>query len=290
MKRAYADFLSGRTLSSIAREWNEGGHFTRAGGRWTQSSVSLFLKSPRNAGLRAHRGEVVGKGQWEPIVSEATWRKAVARITDPARRSGGKSKASYLATGLVRCGRCGATVRKGVSRHGTKYYLCGATPHMNRSLEPVDDLVAALLIGRLAQPDALARTTAENDGLSRESAELRDRLENLATDYADGLISREQMTAGSRRIRARLDAVKKQMEREDLAALKALVPDEGDPLDAAAERWANAPLHLRRAALRLLADVWLVPARASGDAIPDDAFVLHDERGHPLIAARWTQA
>ena len=287
VREAYKDFLAGRTLSAIARDWNDRGVTTGYGNPWTQAALSQLLRSPRYAGLRAYDGDIVGEAQWEAIVPEATWRRAVTKITDPGRRSGGTGKAAYLGTGILLCGICGATVRKGQrSRDKVPFYRCNAAHHLGRSTGPVDDVLSALLVRRLAQPDALADPEPD-DGLDAERRDLMARLGNLATDYADGVLTRDQMRAGTERIRARLTDLDRRMQRAETAALASLTGTGPDPEDDALRKWADAPLHLRRTALSLLVTAWLLPLKAAADAVPDDAFVLHDEHGHPLIAARW---
>ena len=57
VKRAYAAVLAGSSLGDVARMFNDAGAYGLTGRPWTQSTVSLFLRKPRNAGLRAHNGE-----------------------------------------------------------------------------------------------------------------------------------------------------------------------------------------------------------------------------------------
>ena len=52
----------------------------------------MFLRKPRNAGLRAHNGEIVGKGTWPALVDESTWRAAQAVLNAPGRAPGRKSR------------------------------------------------------------------------------------------------------------------------------------------------------------------------------------------------------
>ena len=39
-----------------------------------------MLVNPRYAGLLVHRGEVVGAGKWEPIISEDDHRRVLAKF------------------------------------------------------------------------------------------------------------------------------------------------------------------------------------------------------------------
>lgn len=62
VKRVYAHVLAGGSISDGARMLNTEGGLPTSGRPWTASILSLFLRKPRNAGLRAHHGEIVGQG------------------------------------------------------------------------------------------------------------------------------------------------------------------------------------------------------------------------------------
>jgi site-specific DNA recombinase len=109
-RRAARDALAGKSTTAIAKEWNAQGLRTaRRGGLWTQTMVRMVLTSPRHAGLRAHKGDVVGPAVWPAIVDRATHEALVAMLANsgkanPRRRS--------LLTGLVRCGACGTQMAR----------------------------------------------------------------------------------------------------------------------------------------------------------------------------------
>src|SRR5260370_26693040 len=62
VKQAYGAMLSGASLNYAARLFNDAGALGLNGKRWSASTVSLFMRKPRNAGLRAHNGDRIGKG------------------------------------------------------------------------------------------------------------------------------------------------------------------------------------------------------------------------------------
>ncbi|HET6755541.1 MAG TPA: recombinase family protein, partial [Jiangellaceae bacterium] len=67
---AYAELLAGASLGNIARDWNARGLTTPQGHRdgtpttWTPQVVSRTLRKATYAGLRSHRGKVVGPAEW----------------------------------------------------------------------------------------------------------------------------------------------------------------------------------------------------------------------------------
>jgi hypothetical protein len=82
---ACAALLGGGTVSGVMREWTAAGlrPAQARSGQWTRSSIRTILMNPRIAGLSAYRGEIVGLGDWEPLVSEETWRAVHASELPP---------------------------------------------------------------------------------------------------------------------------------------------------------------------------------------------------------------
>ena len=68
VREAAARVLAGESVKSIARALNPAGHRTATGKPWLDVTVRDMVLRPRNAGLRLHHDEVVGHGQWEPIL------------------------------------------------------------------------------------------------------------------------------------------------------------------------------------------------------------------------------
>ncbi len=77
--------FEGRTLSSIVRQWNDGGVPTSTGSPWKQSTVSQMLKNRAYNGRVTLRGEDHGPANWEAIFDEATFAAVQAIMSDPSR-------------------------------------------------------------------------------------------------------------------------------------------------------------------------------------------------------------
>jgi DNA invertase Pin-like site-specific DNA recombinase len=88
VEEACTVLLGGGTLSGIMREWTDAGVRPAQSktGRWTRQSIRTILPNPRIAGLSVYRGEIVGKGEWESLVAEETWRAVRGILDDPARK------------------------------------------------------------------------------------------------------------------------------------------------------------------------------------------------------------
>jgi DNA invertase Pin-like site-specific DNA recombinase len=219
----YDELLAGKTQAAIARELNSKGILTAAGKPWRQSGVRQLLIHPRNAGLRAHtpsgtarkpEQHVVGKGTWEGIVSEETWRAAVAILTAKGPRAGG-GKRVHLLSGLARCGVCGATMRTAKNARGYQLYQCTEGQHVGRNREKLDELVRDVILLRLGQPDALelvTRDDADDAGeLHKEAAAAREALDAMAAMFGAGTMTLSAFQAGTSAAQQRLAAVEAQM-------------------------------------------------------------------------------
>src|SRR5690606_18954091 len=71
-------FMRGESMYSIAKDLNHRGEPTVTGAPWTPQNIGLMMKRPTYAGFRTWKGEITGKGQWEPLIDEETHRKIVA--------------------------------------------------------------------------------------------------------------------------------------------------------------------------------------------------------------------
>jgi hypothetical protein len=94
--------------------------------RWSTTTLQTILRSPRVAGLRCHRGEVVAKGQWAPIITvEEHERLLAVTVKRPGRKT--KSAARTLPlVGFLRCGKCGNQLRSlvGAEQGRRRRYAC----------------------------------------------------------------------------------------------------------------------------------------------------------------------
>lgn len=227
IKHGYADVMAGESLGEIARRWEAAGFVTSQGATWHRTAVKDVLTNPRHAGKRRYRQQderpairqnpelgIMGDAEWPGIVDEATWRAAVRILCDPSRRRaprGGKG----LLTGLAICGVCESPVHRGGStRAGVPSYRCTSGRHVARQADPVDNYVTKLTVARLTAPDAARLWTAELADASELMAEgdvLRRRRDDLAVDYADGAMTREQFRTANTRVLERLGEIETQI-------------------------------------------------------------------------------
>lgn len=277
VRKAYRDVLAGVPLGQVAREWNAAGLRSgqvrwkdgRRGKRgepsaWTHDTVRLVLRNPRNAGLRQHDDEIVGKAAWPALVSEETWRAIEALLSAPERRSGGPGRAGQrMLTGVALCGVCGSTVHSGRGQAAARryhIYRCAAAGgHVVRKLDPIDAFVGDVVVERLGRPDAAELLIAENRpnvGEMREQAvALRSRLDSLAVEFADGGLTASQLRIATERIRSKLAESEAALADAGRASLLGPLVRTDDVVKA----WGELDDHRRRAVIEVLMIVTLHP-------------------------------
>jgi site-specific DNA recombinase len=84
VKEVAARVLQGETLGTVIRDLNspKRGIPSPKGKRWATSPLRKIVTSPAIAGLRAHRGEVVGPGRWPALSSRAEHERLLAICGD----------------------------------------------------------------------------------------------------------------------------------------------------------------------------------------------------------------
>lgn len=270
IRLAYEEVLSGVPLAEIARGWNRAGFVTgqrryKEGHEgepsiWHAYSVRMVLRNPRNMGKRAHLGEIVAEATWPAIVSEETWQAVSAFLANPAR-STGKAQARYLLSGLAVCGVCGAPVHAGGNaRRGVRGYRCSAAGgHFARRAEPVEDYLSRVVVARLSQPDARnLLSDSKNPDVKQlriKLVGLRERLEGVAIEYADGAITAAQLRAATERLTKHVKEAEAEL--ADAGRVDVL----GELIDASDvhEVWERLSLSKRRAVIATLMKVSLQP-------------------------------
>ncbi|MBO0677194.1 recombinase family protein [Mycolicibacterium sp. S2-37] len=281
IRQGYADVLNGESLAEIARRWQATGLVpTQEAAGWHRGNVKDVLTNPRSAGLRRYRSAedrasirqnpelgITGTAEWPPIVDEATWRAAVRILCDPARRRAPVGPKGLL-TGVAVCGVCGETVHRGGATNRKPMYRCRSGRHVSRQSEPVDAYVEAVVLEVLKRPDAALLWSDDLPDASELMAEadtLRRRRDDIAVDYADGVMTREQFRAMNERVLGRLADVEAKIAAAGSASPLAIVAAED--VDAA---WSDLSVARRRAIIdALCTPVLHLSVRGSRSFNPD---------------------
>lgn len=295
IKTAADKILAGWSLASIVKDLNARGLRGSLGGKITSGGVKGWLTAPSIAGQRVHSGEVVGQGNWEPILDMTTFKAVGAKLTGPrqVRRTDGQlypvgtahrgapGRRYLLTGGLAVCGVCGAPLigtekqrqrgPRGARETYTKpYLLChpkigGGRACVGVILPEVEAYVIDELFTRL--DSAEFRDALADDDYEAERARLVTALTGIdgqRRELAAMWGRRELTTTEWSAAKAELD----EQERSMSAALTAIPAASSDVSGAEArEDWEELTLDERRAFLRrYIESVTILRARPKGHA------------------------
>lgn len=287
--------VQGASLRELAADLRRRGIPTATGLDWTGEALREVLLRPRNAGFMVYKGEEIAKAPWEPIVPVETFRAVQAILNDPDRRTGPGPAPKWLGSGLYRCGACAAdptSKRNGDKGNGGKgkgpdvrvevrlggrqpAYRCKERNHLVRSVKHVDSFVVGLIVARLSRPDAadLFITPApEVDvaGLRAEADAIRVRLNEMAEDRVNGLITKAQMLTATAKGNARLADIEQTLQ-------AAIVETPLSPLIGANDVqavWDELPLSHQRLVVDALMTVTILPAGRHGRGFNPDTVAI----------------
>ncbi len=247
---------------------------------WNTTTLKQLLLRESLAGLRKHRGEVVGQMHADVprILSVDDHERLKAVLNDPRRRSSpvGRSP-KYLLGGIARCGKCGGVMVRLVGRmtrtqSGSKRqppaYACSECHGVRRKQDLVDAVVEGIIISRLGQPDALELLTRGDEGEASEARAALDaidaRLSNAADAYAAGALELDQLTRITSQLRIDREVHARALERSMPAAVPSNLAG-----PHAAEGWAALSMDAKRAVLQMLVRVTILPSGPGRDFDPE---------------------
>lgn len=284
IRQAAADVLLGESLNAIARRWTEAGAPTPQKAKsWSGTAVRTILTGPHQAGLRRHRGEIVGEGAWPAIIDRATHERIVSVLADPGRRLTSPPRRQPF-TGLVRCGICGgsmdrdvvrsrkASAGEGPERPSWATYKCHKRPgrdncgRLSVAAGPVEALVVEAVFQRLEVPElgelVNQRGDVQGDDLGAEVAACEARRMELAEMWAAGDLSRGEWMTAKRLLDTRLETARRRLARR--SGTEALGPYVGSA-GLLRESWPELSPDQRRAILAAVVDrVTIRPATRRG--------------------------
>lgn len=164
--------LSGWSLSAVAADLNGREVPTSGGSRWDETIVKRAVIKPTVAGLRTHRGHIVGSAVWTPILDQVTWRRVRAALESrktvdangrPVIR---RAARRYLLSGeLLECGRdaCGGNLigdRRRSGRNLAPMYACSRCRGLFINAVALEELVVGTLFSYLRSKGFAARVAA----------------------------------------------------------------------------------------------------------------------------------
>jgi DNA invertase Pin-like site-specific DNA recombinase len=263
LRDAYTAVLAGASLSAIAVEWTAKRISTTQGNRWSGTQIGQLLLSPRNAGLRAYRGQIIGPASWPAIVERDVFDGVAAILSDPGRRNGPTRGRKHLLTAIALCGACRQPMGSGVaSSSGAPIYTCKNCYRVSRDIAKVDKWVIGLVVERLSRPDAydlLATAGVDIAALRDRAAVLRARQEEAAALFADGDITAPQLKVTTAKLAAQLADVENAMFSANTSRVFEGVIGAAD----VRAKFDGLSLDRRRAVINALLSVMILPGQAS---------------------------
>lgn len=198
----------GESLNSIAADLEERKVPSATGVPWSGRSVGSVVSKPSVAGLRSHRGEVVGKAVWGAIIEPERWERICERL---AMRAGDTDLTlQRWLNGVLRCSQCGHLLSGSHGNGGPRYWCAtpdGGCGKIAVKASFVEDEVGRQVLELLGKPRVLQQLRHAADTDTTETAR-----QELAEDEAQlkelsGMWARKEITfAEYREARSIIDA------------------------------------------------------------------------------------
>lgn len=250
-----------QSLEEVAKDWNARGLTTATGLLWVGNGVRDVMLRASNAGLIEHYGNIVGPSTEDPIIDVSTWERLRAKFA--ARRRGRVPSMSYVGTGILRCGLCGAkltsrTYARVPYPDGTKsrQYYCAANRRgcgkVAADMRRVDEELRTFVVARLSDSrfaEAVSAARAQvSDRLDEVTAEITE-CERLQEELAAKLGRRELTLKAFETANAPLAESLHALyaERDKLSGGSPEGPTAAQPAEVIAQQWDSAEPAERRA-------------------------------------------
>jgi site-specific DNA recombinase len=225
IRTAAARVLAGESVTSICRDFDESLILPVKAAQWSSKTLLDILRSPRIAGLRTFRGEVVGAAQWPAIIDRDTHDALLVELNGRSRGAG-KPNLSRWCNGLLWCGRCGHYMAAAYVSPGLFRYWCnpkrGGCARTAIHGPKTEAELERQVLAYLTRPDVVAalaegRTTVGVEDTRRAVAEDETQLRELARMWANKAITLDEYSEARQIIEQRLKAAE--------AALLTVVPE-----------------------------------------------------------------
>ncbi len=279
IREAATDIIAGIGTYTIARRWNAAGVTTSTGRPWQGKVLGRMMQSPRLAGWRVHQGKIaVGRdgqpvrGQWEPVLDQATFDAVGTALSPEESRSRvpRKNARHYLMTGTLRCGVCGSIMYGNAAKYPA--YRCADNVHtVAASTVAVDTLVTTVVLAKLAGV-AVETPKQEFDGAGR-LAEVEADIARLMASFTARELSAEVVFPAVSRLEEERDKLRAQKRRIEAAEAGP------DLTNVNLTTWDGMTVDQRRGIVETLLDAVLVrPAIRGGNRFDNGRveFVWHD--------------
>ncbi|MGC4112314.1 MAG: recombinase family protein [Nocardioides sp.] len=205
--------VAGESVTSLCRDLDRRQIRPVKAATWSSKALGDILRSPRVAGLRVHRGEVVGKAAWPAILDEETWNAVVAVMHS---RSAGRGKPALIRwlNQVLFCGRCGHGLTGAHTNNHSYRYWCnhrtGGCGGIAINGPGAEGEVRRQVLEYLSRPDVALQLAAESSQtgarqVRRELAADEEQLRQLSRMWAEKQISLDEFAEARKVIAARIE-------------------------------------------------------------------------------------
>ena len=266
--------LAGDSILNIVRMLNLRGVTTATGGKWYPRNLEQILTSKRITGVRVHNG-LEYPATWPAIITREDGER-LTLILGGRGKVGKRQPKTYLLSSMVHCGRCGKPLvssgtqlgkggpvqRKYRCKHIDNSGMVWGCGKVVRTAEPVEALVTEAVLYRYDSAD-LAKTLRgagepEIDTLLDAYNMHKLKLTELVTDYATGLLNRQQLAQAKSVVEEALEATRAKLAKLESGRTLASIPID----KTVHEAWESSDLTWRRSLISLLVEKVVVqPSR-----------------------------
>jgi len=266
VREVFSRVANGEQYASISRDLNQRGIRTKNGGEWGRSSYTYILQNENYIGVYNY-ADIRVEGAIPPIVDRETFDRVqeMRRIAKHGPQKRRRENGTYLLTGKLYCGECGAPMVgiSGTSKTGDLhfYYVCKCKREEKRChkrnvrRDDAEELVAQSLARMISDPqvvnwiaDSVIKYQAERNVnpevpiLTERFADVQRKKQNVMNAILAGVLTPtvkdtlQQLEAEEADVAKKLDAARRSTEltftREDVIAFLQLTAD-GDIRDKA---------------------------------------------------------
>ncbi len=279
VREAYNRYVSGKSLASLAGEWNASGLRTTQDKLWTDTSIRLMLDNGFAAGLIRERSDTQSgrrpehfdkwrRGAHQPVISEYVWKAYQRRRAEMARLPVRHRRATHAFSALLVCGydACGRPMI--AVRSGRKNYLNWSCKYaQDTKVHPsnrISNVRLELVVMEWIERESVGGVDIDEEAERFERAEasvievsrLRGELSRLAAKrkrllaaYTDGVVDEEDYKEQREEIKLAIAATSTELEAEE----ERLATEGADPLPAfrtIRDEWKRFTTEERNHALR----------------------------------------
>ncbi|MEU6351006.1 recombinase family protein [Streptomyces sp. NPDC047072] len=275
-------FIAGESIRDIVLDLNARDIRTAMGKEWRIENLQRTIMKKRYIGVREYEGQEY-PAEWPAILTREQWDRMEARRLSKRYRwpKGQTGVRKYLLTGLIYCGKCGGVmVGSGRSeengRPAQMRYRCRRTDNHGRVIgcgasfriaEPVELLVKEAICHVFDDPKVAVTLAPKVDkdkvrGLVQEYERRKAKLDQLVTDYATDVLTRDQFVQAKGIAEASVQEAREALAHYQEETTAARLPADQTIRDA----WDSSGLTWRRSVAQLVIKKVIVKPGHPGSA------------------------